>query len=256
MEINFRTLFATLPVILVDNLERSFFEILSNYKEGRFEPSELNGGKFCEIVYRILEFHTDPNNNFTPLGGHIHNFKQSCRKFEPLTAFPESIRFHIPDLLIAIYTIRNKRGVGHVGGEIDPNEIDSHLILNTSKWVLCELVRIFFTMDLAKARQIVDEINAKEIPLVYKVFDKKRVLIPDMITKDKVLLILYSEYPRATNTKDLQSWTEFKNPTNFVKLIVDLHRNKLVEYDKANDRIIILPPGIDLALKKIQEYGR
>jgi hypothetical protein len=32
----------------------SYQEIISNYLERRWEPAELNGGKFCEAVYSII----------------------------------------------------------------------------------------------------------------------------------------------------------------------------------------------------------
>ena len=47
-------LLAGLPQGLRDELLASYREIVSNYLERRWEPAELNGGKFCEVVYSIL----------------------------------------------------------------------------------------------------------------------------------------------------------------------------------------------------------
>ena len=52
-------------------------EIKHNYALRKFEPSELNGAKFCEIVYRVLEWKTDSNKLYTPLGTSIKNFRGS-----------------------------------------------------------------------------------------------------------------------------------------------------------------------------------
>jgi hypothetical protein len=43
-----------LPKGLRDSLFRTFQEIAANFAEHRWEPSELNGGKFCEVVYTII----------------------------------------------------------------------------------------------------------------------------------------------------------------------------------------------------------
>jgi hypothetical protein len=45
---------AGLPKALRDTLLESYQQIMSNYLERRWEPSELNGGKFCEAVYSII----------------------------------------------------------------------------------------------------------------------------------------------------------------------------------------------------------
>lgn len=46
--------FAALPRGLREELLNSYQKIMSNYLERRWEPSELNGGKFCEVVYSII----------------------------------------------------------------------------------------------------------------------------------------------------------------------------------------------------------
>ena len=46
--------FATIPTGLRSPLLESYQEIGTNFTEHRWEPSELNGGKFCEIVYTII----------------------------------------------------------------------------------------------------------------------------------------------------------------------------------------------------------
>jgi len=43
-----------LPKALREELLKSYQQIMSNYLERRWEPSELNGGKFCEATYSII----------------------------------------------------------------------------------------------------------------------------------------------------------------------------------------------------------
>jgi hypothetical protein len=110
--ISIHSLFPSFPKPIIKNLEKSYNEIKINYAQRRYEPSELNGGKFCEVVLRILEWHTSSPKSYTPFGKSIRNFNQATRRFESLSSFPDSIRFHIPKILNSIYDIRNKRGLG------------------------------------------------------------------------------------------------------------------------------------------------
>lgn len=57
MAITLSTLLTNLPTSLREELIRAFRKIEQNFREGRWEPSELNGGKLCEVVYSILKGH-------------------------------------------------------------------------------------------------------------------------------------------------------------------------------------------------------
>ena len=53
------SLLATIPETLRNELLAAYSEIIVNYRERRWEPSELNGGKLCEAVYSILRGYID-----------------------------------------------------------------------------------------------------------------------------------------------------------------------------------------------------
>src|SRR4029079_6642275 len=113
---------------------------------GRWEPSELNGGKLCEVAYSILKGYVD--GRMPPRPKKPRNMVDACRALEAAddSVFPRSVRIQIPRMLIALYEIRNNRGVGHVGGDVNPNEMDSRVVLETSKWIMAELVRLFHNL--------------------------------------------------------------------------------------------------------------
>jgi len=58
----------------------------------------------------------------------------------------------IPRLLPVLYEIRNNRGVGHVGGDVDPNHMDAEAVQAMASWVMAELVRIFHGVKTEEAR--------------------------------------------------------------------------------------------------------
>lgn len=186
-----------LPTILVDSLLDSYKEIKENFFLERHEPAELNGGKFVEACYRIIEEET--HGRFTPIGTHTPDMIGKLRAFEKLTsaASLESYRIHIPRVLATIYNIRNKRGVGHLGGDVNPNFADSTFIVTCVDWILAELVRVHYTCSLDEAQKMVDSIIIRPSFLVHKIDDIRRVLNPKLKNRDQVLVLLASEYPNA-----------------------------------------------------------
>ncbi|PIN73764.1 hypothetical protein COV20_06105 [Candidatus Woesearchaeota archaeon CG10_big_fil_rev_8_21_14_0_10_45_16] len=245
-----------MPKDLLEHLEGTYDEIIRNFHESRFEPSELNGGKFSEAVYRVLEWHTNSNRSYTPFGQAIRNFSDSLKKFENMTPHTDTIRFHIPKLLSAIYSIRNKRGVGHIGGDVNPNHMDATLLVHIARWILAELIRIFHTISLSEAEKIVENLTTKEYPIVWDIGDKKRILDTELTFENKALVLLYSSHPNPVLEPKLVYWLEYSNPSMFrKKIIIPLHKRRLIEYDASSKYIFLSPKGIKFVEQNIDLKG-
>ena len=239
------TLLEKVPGDIRNELLSAYNQILKNFRERRWEPAELNGGKLCEIVYTILKGHVD--GKFPAKSSKPKNMVEACRDLEQASSavFPRSVRIQVPRMLIALYEIRNNRGVGHVGGDVDPNHMDAICVLEMSKWVLSELIRIFHGMSTEEASYAVDAIVERTLPLVWEVGGKLRVLNPDMNMTDKTLVLLYhSSTPVAED--DLLNWVEHSNASIYRRDILrQAHRKKLVEYDFVGRTVQISPLGIN-----------
>jgi hypothetical protein len=217
--------------------------LLSAYVRADWEKVGLKAGKICEIVYTILEGHT--SGTFASAPSKPANMQASCIAFERLDAakFSRSVRIQIPRMLIAVYELRNNRAIGHVSGEIDPNRMDGEFFARAVKWLLAELVRVFHSPDIEQARQIVEVISERAIPIIWQDGDIRRVLDPTLEAKDKVLLLLYHATGKIPSGQ-LFKWTEHTHVTRFRKDVLGgLHRSKLIEFDQRADTVVILPPG-------------
>jgi hypothetical protein len=154
----------------------TYQEIAKNFAEHRWEPSELNGGKFCEVVYTIVEsviVGSTPSKPSKP-----QNMVVACRGLETAPMRPgrtgdRSLRILIPRVLSALYEIRNNRGVGHAGGDVDPNFMDATAVYAMASWTLAELVRIFHGVSTREAQETFDALVERKIALVWEV-DQKR----------------------------------------------------------------------------------
>lgn len=238
--------FAVLPTGLRDDLLNAFNEIVKNYREHRWEPSELNGGKLCEAVFTIivgwLEGGTYPARAKKP-----NQFPQKCWALEAkyqAVADSRSARVLIPRAMLGVLDIRNNRNVGHTGGDVDPNAMDALMVLHNAKWLVAELVRLLHTLTIDEATAIVDALTVREVPLVWVHGDKRRVLKPGLTLKKQTLLLLLSETDEVPEA-DLVRWLEHKHPATYRKdVLVPLHKARWIEYDKDTLTVRLLPPGV------------
>lgn len=232
-----------LPAGLRSELLRTYSDIVRNFRERRWEPAELDGGKLCEVVYTILRGHVD--GTYPTAASKPRNMIVACAALEnATTTFPRSVRIQIPRMLAALYEIRSNRSVAHVGGDVNPSHMDAVCVLEMSKWLMCELVRIFHGVSTEDATTAVDSLVERTLPVVWKVGKNFRVLSPDMSMKDKTLALLY-QHSSPVDERDLFRWVEHSNATVFRRDVIRAaHKRKLLEYDAAGRTLQISPLGI------------
>lgn len=214
--------------------------ILQNYMEQRWSPSELSGGRFCEVVFTIIDGMA--KGSYASKPSKPSNIVDACRQLENQASLPRGLRILVPRLLPALYEIRNNRGVGHVGGDVDPNYMDSNAVLAMCSWVMAELIRVHHSLTSDQAQEVVDILSQQKIPVVWEGRGIKRVLNPKVPLKNQILLLVAS-CPSDPTTEELISWTDTKNKAHFNKVITQLHKERLIEHDKDGKTITILPPG-------------
>lgn len=236
------------PNKLVLALLAAYSEIEINYSLGKWKASELDSGHFVEASRRILEHVLFGSH--TPINKSLPGFSDSVIKKYEQASGDESYRMLIPRALKSIYNIRNKRGVGHLS-DISPNEMDATYILNTSKWVLAEFLRLSSGQDPKVTQDAIAGIVEKKIGLIWKHEDITRILNEKISTRNQVLIILFDA--TEVNIETAQNITEYKNTTNFKKILKRLHSERFIEFDGARCRIT--PKGITEAEKIINKAG-
>lgn len=232
---------------LTEKLLNSFDEIIQNYVLEKWKPSELDAGHFVETVRRMIE--VEQTGNYTPVGNRLSAFNDRVLvQYENGTG-DESIRILIPRALKAIFNIRNKRGVGHIGN-ISPNKMDSTYIVYSVKWILAEVIRLHSTLTADETQSIVDKIVERSIDLIWKESDFIRIIDTRLSAKEMVLVLLYDNSPKPI--EDLQSIIEYKNTTNFNKIILSYHKSRFLEL--RNGLCYISPLGVFEAEAIISKY--
>jgi len=231
---------AAIPAGLRDPLLDEYQQIVQNYAEHRWLPSELSGGKFCEVVYSILLGHASGSYSAKPIKP--KDFPTACRALESNTLEPRSFQILIPRMLPALYEVRNNRGVGHAGGDVDPNHMDATVVLSMCNWIMAELVRVLHTLTTSEAQSIVESLAERRIPLIRQSGDLKRVLDPSVSFSDQVLVLIASS-TGSVGTEELLEWIECKDRAYFKRLLRKLHDNRMLNLSKDGKQVQILPPG-------------
>lgn len=227
-------------------LIQAYTGLKTAFLEGNFDACGLRAGKFCEVALRWAQ--QEIGGAHTPFGTKIANFKGECDLLEQSlrTAGHESVRILIPRALSFLYTLRNKRGIGHEGGDVDANAIDAAVAARIADWCVCELIRLHYTISLEEAQSICDAIAARQLPQVWEVFGKRRVLDPTLSYAQQTLLLLYGSSDLAIPMEDLVLWTEHSNAAVYRRdVLTRLHKARLVEYDRENEMVALSPRGVE-----------
>jgi hypothetical protein len=211
------------PANLVGELLECYVEQKKNFYLGRMRPTEVEGGRFAEAAFRMLEHAAGAA--ATPLGIQLDTLS-IARMLEGQTAAPDSIRFHIPRTLRVIYDIRNKRDAAHLGDGIDPNLQDSSFISAALDWVLAEFVRLARGVPADKAFALVKTITVRRIPAVEQFGDVLKTLRPSLGPSDRILLLLYHRADQGATAAELSDWLKPAQRANLSRTLAQLEHDK------------------------------
>lgn len=194
---------AGIPHELVQELVEAFAEAKRRFYRDDLRPSAIEGARFSEAAFRILEWAT--TKTYTPLGKDLAKVPTMLGRLEQATAAPDSVRFHIPRTLRLIYDVRNKRDVAHLADGIDPNQQDATMIVRNMEWVLAELVRLYHKVSASDAHGIIVDLISKDVPLIQE-FDGFPRVLKQLKASDHVLALLYWRGSDGATHDELIAW--------------------------------------------------
>jgi hypothetical protein len=237
-----------LPKDIVARLLDEYQYIKQQFFLRKFQPSELNGGRFGECVVRLIQYLD--TGAYTPFGSSLSNTETIFNHAHQNVSLPETVRFYVNRLTRVILDVRNKRDVAHVGGKVSPNYSDSMLICQCADWILTDIVREYHTCPIDVARQMVASINEVHIPIVVEVDGWVRIQNTNLDAKKKSLVVLYYKKPNRVRDSDLVRWIEYKNVTRYRTVVLKaLHAEALIHY--AGEYCELLPLGVQFVEKNI-----
>lgn len=177
---------------LATALSAEFIDLERRFVLGDWEPATLNGGQFAEIASRII-YHSDSGNLNTRKTidsclAYVEDTENSNRHL-----FPDrpSAR-HLCKVLRLIYKFRSQRGAVHIDPNHTANELDAALVLSLSRWVLSELLRIFWTGNQSDVAKVIREIVRYPVPYIFESDSRSLVLSTNCTAEEEILLLLHN----------------------------------------------------------------
>lgn len=217
---------------LVDELIETYSEAKRRFAAGDHRPHQVEGGRFTEAVFRILQEMT--TRSYTPLDRSLPSVDDLMVTLTnvPRASASDAVRLHIPRTLRLIYDIRNKRDAAHLG-PVDAGLQDSTLIVHGMDWVLAELVREHdSSISPEEAQRIIEGLVARELPVI-QMIDGYPLVLRDLQASDHMLVLLYSREPTRTAFDELSRWARPPMRTNLRRTLDRLEQRNLVHRDAA-----------------------
>jgi hypothetical protein len=237
---------------LVDELIASYVDAKRNFYLGGLRLSAVEGGRFCEAAYRLLEQRT--TKSFTPLDTRLDIEKLRIHLENlPHGSHPDSIRLHIQRALRVVYDVRNCRDTAHLGDGIDPNLQDATLVVSILDWVLAEFVRLYHFVPPDDARRMVESIVTRRAPAVQDFSGFLKVLNPKLPAIDFVLLLLYERGVGGATVGELTVWVKPSMRSNLRRTLGQLINDKAWVHKGAKNYYITSTGMREVEQRKLYE---
>lgn len=212
---------------LADELLAAYHEAKRNFYLGGHRLSEVEGGRFCEAAYRILQFRA--RGTFTPLGANLRTDQVELELSKiPPGAQPKSVRIYVPRALRVVYDIRNSRNAAHLADGIDAGLQDATLVVTVLDWVLAEFIRLSGRIAPPEAYRLIEGLVTREVPVIQEFGSVPMVLRPDLRAGDHVLVLLYHNAPNPVATSLLADWVPASMVKNLNRTLNTLQAKALV----------------------------
>lgn len=210
---------------LADQLLSEYISQEKRYVLRDWEPATLDGGQFVEAASRIL-YHQDSgrldrrrgvNECLTYVEDPKQQNKHSFRE-------PKSAK-HLAKVLRTIYKFRSDRGAVHIDPEYTANQLDSRLVIESCKWALSEILRVFWSGDPHQVSKAVREILQYEVPVVGNFEGQLIVQRSDCTTEEEILLLLYSAGESGLSRGELGRYVR-KSPSKVTEGLQQLQQSR------------------------------
>jgi DNA-binding MarR family transcriptional regulator len=154
-----------------------------------WEPAQLDGGQFCEVAGRIL-YHLDSGNlNPAKEFGDSLSYLENDQNSHQLK--PRKDYLHLARVLRLVYKFRSDRGAVHISPTYAPNHMDSRLVVECVRWVLAEMLRLFWNSDRERVAVAIRQLLRFDTPCVGIYDDRTIVQRVDLKPEEELLILLH-----------------------------------------------------------------
>lgn len=238
---------------LVEGLIDEFISQERRYVLGDWEPATLDGGQFAEVASRII-YHVDSENlNLRKGVNACLRYVEDENNSNPHSFPQRQAALHLSRVIRMIYKFRSKRGAIHIDPEYTANELDSTLIISNVRWVMAELLRVFWRGDKSEVGGIIKEILRFDIPAVLSMDDRQFVMRTDCTVEEEIIILLHNAGETGMGRKELGKAIPkaASTLTNGLARLASAERREVVIKD--NGKYILTPLGAKRVREELSE---
>lgn len=180
-----------------------FLSMERRFIQRDWEPAELDAGQFAEIAFRIL-YHLDSGNlNY---GKEVRD----CVKYFLNNDVPHALNrkdvSHLSTVLQTIYKFRSDRGAVHISPNYSPNHMDSKFLIESIRWCMNEMLRIFWNGEREDVAKTIRELLQFDVPCIGVFNDILIVQRTDLKGDEEILILLHYAGENGFSRKELGTY--------------------------------------------------
>ena len=238
---------------LAEQLLDEFISLEKRFVLRDWEPATLDGGQFVEAAARII-YHQDSGN--LNRRRTVHNclsyIEDPTNNNTHLFSNRKAL-LHICRVLRTIYKFRSDRGAVHIDPDYSANHIDSKLVVENSRWVLSEILRLFWTGDRSQVAKAIRQIVQFDIPVIGEYDGHLLVQRTDCTAEEEILILLHHAGGDGLSRQDIGNFAQ-KSASTVTRTLQKLcSKNKLEAIQLKNGNYRLTDPGIIRVLSSIAE---
>jgi hypothetical protein len=232
---------------LANQLIDEFISIERRFIQRDWEPAELDGGQFCEILARIL-YHIDSGNlnlskSFDDCKKHLENDAVSHN------ITPRHTALHLIKVLHTIYKFRSQRGAVHISPTYTPNHMDSKLIIESVRWCLFESLRFFWNGSSNEVAKSIRELLQFDVPCIGLFENIILVQRTDLKIEEEIVVLLHYAGEVGFSRKEIGKYSMGSAPaiTSAIQKLKSAKLRQIIQLKNGNYRLT------DLGSRRIRE---
>lgn len=214
-----------LDPILAKQLLDEFISLEKRFILRDWEPATLDGGQFAEAAARII-YHQDSGNL---------NLRRSVHKCLEYVEDPTNnnshyfptrkAALHLSRVLRTIYKFRSDRGAIHIDPDYSANHIDSKLVVENARWVLSEILRLFWTADRSEVASTIRQIVQFDIPAIGEYENRLLVQRTDCTAEEEILILLHHAGEYGLTRREIGNFVQ-KDQSSVTRALRNLCSNR------------------------------
>jgi len=204
---------------LAEQLLDEFVSMERRFIQRDWEPAELDGGQFAEILARVLYIMDSGNENRAKPFDECAKYIDNEGVAHAIT--PRQDTLLLIKMLRVIYKFRSQRGAVHISPTYEANAMDAKVLIECVRWCMNETMRLFWQGDREKAAKAIREILQFDVPCVGVWNDVIMVQRTDLEKDEEVLVLLHFAGERGFTREELQRYARF-SPRSLGRALDDL----------------------------------